>query len=134
MAFFLKGVLELWPEEEVKKQEIAFNMKPFDKIISSGMCLFDDKVVVISNDACFHLHLSFNLSLIDSTEVKINKELYNPYRIASENHLETFDPKKREVIIEQKQNFVTAKEYFKHSGNRNFVRTERISLFYCVVD
>ena len=83
LAFMLKGMVDLWEMEQVQNHNISFHFKPYDKIASAGMEVFDSQIVVVSNDACFHCHISFTMTLLESFEIKINKEYYNPYRIAN---------------------------------------------------
>ena len=89
---------------------------------------------MVSNDACFHCHISLNMQAIGGQQVKINKEMYNPYRIAVEDHLQSFDAKRPSVIIEEKTKVAIGKEYFKKNGHRNYVMMSQINYFYCISD
>ena len=67
IVFFLKDMADLWEKEVLEENNIHLNMRSFDRVISTGLFVNDDIVLVSSNDGCFQCRLSYSLKKMETT-------------------------------------------------------------------
>lgn len=115
LCFFLKKVVQLWCSSEIDRFQIRQTYFP---IFSAGLVLSGNSLVIPSNNSTIMCKMTLNLELITEELPPRQLESYNPFRVASENHLEAFEMNKPSVIIDdthrglvEEQQYVRQKSY-----------------------
>ena len=100
MTFMLKKKIKLWEIPlTLANRESKFKCDEEEPLHSCGLAVFEDEVVVMSNEAGVFAEVKYSVSDIEIQGCSINRDNYNPYRIGSEDHNEVVDMRNPMVVI-----------------------------------